>query len=77
MTGSTPDAVVSLREMFGYRLHAARIDVGFLAAAHPGVDVDDVLASTGWDLHVSDELAATDPPTARELDILRRLEAVA
>lgn len=46
-----------------------------LVLVHPGVDVDHVRAQTGWDLVVSDDIAETEPPTAEELDILRRLKA--
>jgi len=44
-----------------------------LTRVHPGVDVADVRAATGWDLAVSDDLTVTEPPTEEELDTLRRL----
>lgn len=44
-----------------------------LTRVHPGVDVADVRAATGWDLTVADDLAVTEPPTDEELDTLRRL----
>jgi glutaconate CoA-transferase, subunit B len=44
-----------------------------LTALHPGVTVEQARAATGWDLRVADDLAATDPPTADELDALREL----
>jgi glutaconate CoA-transferase subunit B len=43
-----------------------------LTRVHPGVDVPEVRAATGWDLAGSDP-AVTEPPTADELDLLRRL----
>jgi len=46
-----------------------------LVATHPGVEVDDVLSHTGWDLLVADEIVTTGPPTREELDILRDLIA--
>lgn len=46
-----------------------------LAAVHPGVDVSQVLAATGWDLVVADDLEAGLAPTAAELHILRDLKA--
>jgi glutaconate CoA-transferase subunit B len=46
-----------------------------LVATHPGVGVDDVRARTGWELHVSGDLAVTDPPSDDELAILRDLKA--
>jgi glutaconate CoA-transferase subunit B len=44
-----------------------------LTAVHPGVDIDEVRARTGWDLRVADPLQQTDPPTHAELAALRRL----
>jgi glutaconate CoA-transferase subunit B len=42
-----------------------------LTALHPGVTVEQVLASTGWALLVSDRLTQTELPTEEELRILR------
>jgi glutaconate CoA-transferase subunit B len=44
-----------------------------LAAVHPGVEVDQVRAETGWDLKVADELTETEPPSDEELTALREL----
>jgi glutaconate CoA-transferase subunit B len=46
-----------------------------LVALHPGVALDDVKDATGWELRVRDELETTDPPTAEELETLRKLRA--
>ena len=45
-----------------------------LIAVHPGVEVADVVAKTGWDLRVGEELDITSPPTADELRVLRDLK---
>lgn len=45
-----------------------------LVAVHPGVEVDDVVARTGWDLRVGEELGVTSLPTANELRMLRDLK---
>ena len=45
-----------------------------LTAVHPGVDVDEVRAATGWQLRVANDLQTSDPPTAEELSVLRDLE---
>jgi glutaconate CoA-transferase subunit B len=45
-----------------------------LIALHPGVTVDDVQANTGFEVLVSEALATTEPPTPKELDILRMLD---
>ena len=41
---------------------------------HPGVEVDDVRAATGWKLAVADDVGVTEPPTGVELGALRALE---
>jgi glutaconate CoA-transferase subunit B len=45
-----------------------------LTSVHPSVAVDDVLAATGWDLRVADDLHVTEAPSLIELAALRRLE---
>lgn len=45
-----------------------------LVAVYPEVEVDLVRHSTGWDLHVVEDLTLVDPPTDHELAILRRLK---
>ncbi|MEO7234383.1 MAG: CoA-transferase [Lapillicoccus sp.] len=42
-----------------------------LSSVHPGVEVDDVVAATGFDLDVSGEVAVTRLPTAEELRWIR------
>lgn len=46
-----------------------------LTDVHPGVEVADVSAATGWTLRIADNLSQTVPPTADELTTLRKLEA--
>jgi glutaconate CoA-transferase, subunit B len=46
-----------------------------LTRVHPGVTADQARAATGWDLAVAPDLGTTEPPTAAELDVLRRLKA--
>jgi acyl CoA:acetate/3-ketoacid CoA transferase beta subunit len=41
-----------------------------LVSVHPGVEVADVLAETGFDLVVPDEVAVSPVPSARELEII-------
>jgi glutaconate CoA-transferase subunit B len=45
-----------------------------LTAVHPGVEVADVRADTGWDLEVAGDLARTEAPTDTELRVLRDLK---
>ncbi|QVQ53566.1 CoA-transferase subunit beta [Spiractinospora alimapuensis] len=44
-----------------------------LVTVHPGIDVDDVRAATGWELAVSPDLTTTTPPSDEELAVLRVL----
>jgi glutaconate CoA-transferase subunit B len=45
-----------------------------LVAIHPGVEVEDAHAATGWDLRVADDLSVTEPPRDDELTALRSLK---
>jgi glutaconate CoA-transferase subunit B len=45
-----------------------------LVAVHPGIEVEQVRRSTGWPLAVADDVVVTEPPTARELQLLRELK---
>lgn len=43
-----------------------------LTALHPGQTVEEAKSNTGWELKVAPELKHTDPPTDKELRILRQ-----
>jgi glutaconate CoA-transferase, subunit B len=45
-----------------------------LTHVHPGIDVGDVRAATGWELRVAGDLPETRSPTDRELAALRSLK---
>ena len=45
-----------------------------LTHVHPGVEVDEARAATGWPLRVAEDLRETLPPIERELEALRVLE---
>ena len=45
-----------------------------LVRVHPGVEVDEVRAATGWALAVADDVDVAEPPSASELEALRALE---
>jgi glutaconate CoA-transferase subunit B len=42
-----------------------------LTSLHPGIEVEQVVDATGWELKVAPELETTTPPTDRELEVLR------
>ena len=46
-----------------------------LTGLHPGASVEQALEATGWHLKVAQDLETTDPPTQRELEVLRDLRA--
>jgi glutaconate CoA-transferase subunit B len=46
----------------------------YLASIHPGIEVEDVLANTGWNLQVADDLMETSQPTADELQAIREYD---
>ncbi|MGH3680877.1 MAG: CoA-transferase subunit beta [Natronosporangium sp.] len=44
-----------------------------LTRVHPGVEVAEVRAATGWELAVAEPVGVTEPPTTDELALLRAL----
>jgi glutaconate CoA-transferase subunit B len=44
-----------------------------LTTLYPDVTADDVRSSVGWPLRVHDSLDTAAPPTASDLDLLRRV----
>jgi glutaconate CoA-transferase subunit B len=42
-----------------------------LQTVHPGVTIDDVRSSMGWEPRVADDLVETPAPSAEELRIVR------
>ncbi len=42
-----------------------------LASVHPGVDVDQVQAATGWDLALADDVHETERPSVEDVRLLR------
>jgi len=46
----------------------------YLASVHPGIEVDDVVNNTGWNLRVTEKLAQTPEPGAQELKAIREYD---
>jgi glutaconate CoA-transferase subunit B len=46
----------------------------YLHSHHPGSSVDDVVASTGWKLRVSNHVSETSPPSQEELAAIREYD---
>ena len=62
--------VVSNLGVFDFGTHDHRMR---LVSVHPGVTVDEVLAATGFELTVPDELPQTRQPTSEELTLIREV----
>ncbi|MEJ7820269.1 MAG: hypothetical protein WKF44_08190, partial [Rubrobacteraceae bacterium] len=46
-----------------------------LTGLHPGATVEQAREATGWELKVAEDLQTTEPPTDKELEVLRDLKA--
>ena len=65
-----PSAVITTKAV----LRFGEDGEAFLASVHPGVEVDEVVASTGWRLRVADDIVATAEPSAEELKAIREYD---
>jgi len=65
-----PSAVITTKAV----LRFAEDGEAFLASVHPGVEVDEVVANTGWRLRVADDIVATAEPSAEELKAIREYD---
>ena len=63
-----PFRVVSNLAVLGFHPQSKRM---MLLATQPGVSVEDVIANTGFDLVIAEEVESNPPPTEDELQILR------
>lgn len=70
LTRSRPVAVITDLALLGFEPESGRLR---LEALQPGATVEGVLESTGFELLVGDSVGELAPPTARELEELRRL----
>ncbi len=66
-----PSAVITTLGILGFD---ATTGEAVLRSYHPGQTVDSVRAATGWDLRIAPDVCETPPPTARELEIIRRYD---
>ena len=68
LRGGGPHRIITDKAVMGFdkKTHSAA-----LLSLHPGVGLEDVLANTGFPLHVPDEIPLTPLPTAKELKLLR------
>ena len=66
--GCGPYRVISTLALMGFHPDTKRMRV---EALHPGVTREQVTANTGFEMLFADPLPSSEPPTARELEILR------
>lgn len=65
-----PSAVITTKAV----LRFGEDGEAFLASVHPGIEVDDVLTSTGWKLRLGNNVTQTPTPTAEELTAIREYD---
>jgi len=71
LSGGGPALVVTPLCTMGFDPESLRMR---LVSVHPGVEVDEVRAATGFDLLIPDSVPVTSAPTTRQLSILRDLD---
>ena len=70
LTGAGPQTVIT--DLGILEPHPEHRELA-LVAVHPGVTVDEVREQTQWPLRVADDIRHTEPPTTKELKVLRAL----
>src|SRR3989454_118366 len=70
MPGAGPVRVITDKAILAADPEAGEL---ILAALYPGVTAAEVKASVGWPLEAGRDVGCVDPPTARDLELLRRV----
>ena len=65
-----PSAVITTKAVLRFGADGE----AYLHSHHPGVSIDDVIASTGWKLRVSPDIRETPPPAPAELKSIREYD---
>ena len=71
LLGGGPSLVITNLCQMGFDEETKRIK---LLTVHPGVTVEQVLENVGFDLIVPEHVPQTEPPTYKELEILRAID---
>jgi glutaconate CoA-transferase subunit B len=66
--GAGPQSVITNLAYFDFEEKTKRMR---LASSHPGVDLDEIIKSTGFELIIPKNVLETKPPTIEEINILR------
>ena len=67
--GTGPALLVSTKGVFKFHPESKEL---YLAQVHPGVTVEEVRKDIPWDLKIAGDLTKTEPPTAEEIEFIRR-----
>ena len=67
--GTGPTMLVTTKGVFKFHSETKEL---YLAQVHPGVSVEEVRKDIPWDLKIAQDLTKTVPPTAEEIDFIRR-----
>jgi glutaconate CoA-transferase subunit B len=71
LQGAGPVAIVTTMATYRFPPEGGE---AYLATVHPGHTVDEVRGETGWDLRVPESVPETVPPSALELETIRRFD---
>ncbi|HOJ51782.1 MAG TPA: CoA-transferase [Syntrophales bacterium] len=67
--GSGPKVIISTQGVFRFDEETKEV---YLAQIHPRVRLEDIMKRVPWKLKVAEDLRETTPPTAEEIDFIRR-----
>jgi glutaconate CoA-transferase subunit B len=67
--GTGPAMLITTKGVFKFHSETKEL---YLAQLHPGVSVEEVRREIPWDLQIAQNLTQTVPPTAEEIDFIRR-----
>ena len=70
MPGAGPTKVVTDKAILAVNGTSGELE---LAALYPGVEIAEVAAGIGWRLRCRERLATVEPPSERELHLLREV----
>lgn len=65
-----PSAVITTKAVLGFNEDCE----AYLHSVHPGVEVEDVIANTGWKLRVPEDVRPTPEPSPEELHAVREYD---
>ncbi|MHA1728591.1 MAG: CoA-transferase subunit beta [Promethearchaeota archaeon] len=67
--GSGPVKLISRKGVFKFDDVTKEM---YLFQTHPGITIEDIKKDVPWDLKIADNVTSTKPPTAEELELIRK-----